>query len=184
VVVKHLPTVSSRVLLGAQIATNHAIAPVVWLFAAALVLLPTRAFALTRTYALDEGERVDTAYKPSREGADHVDLTALQGETVSFQVVVDAGEMPLSNITIDPPVFVGPGLRPIGTEVFVEDFVRVKARSHDEHDPKSSLAWTAGSRPTHDRMLGALAARPIHYAASARIRSTSMPNPLAPCGSI
>ncbi|EYF03040.1 Hypothetical protein CAP_6303 [Chondromyces apiculatus DSM 436] len=85
-----------------------------------------------------------------------VKLAALRGEVVAFQVVVTAGEEPLTGleIAVGPLAHEGGAPTRLDVERFVQHYVEVRARSRNEERPPESLGWTPGARPADDEVQG------------------------------
>lgn len=109
-----------------------------------------------RLYVLGEGERVNPAFAPSRMGAREASLSAFAGETVAFQVVIDGGDDPVSDVTVDLAPLEAHGGSVVHPELYVEHFVPITKRSRNERERGASLGWTSAARPDDEGMLGAL----------------------------
>jgi hypothetical protein len=153
----------------------------------ALRLLLTTAFVLgahetsaaaPRAWAIDDGEKIGkhATALPFARGDDNpvwspgqaIRLFALQNETIAIQIVVEAGDAALKEVTVDVMPLYGPGDVAIANERgatdpmllvgrhierFVEHFVHV-ARPSGGKTPRESLGWAAGSGPAPDAWVG------------------------------
>jgi hypothetical protein len=151
----------------------------------ALVLFATAAVTLcdahhaesaASVWVIDDGEKIrrDAIGTPFERGeqnpvwrpGERVRLFALRNESVALQVVVEARETPLREVTVSLPRLDGPngatmgeGIapRPDGPqrpiERFVEYFVRVR-RASGGRNPGESLGWEKGSGPPSDAWVG------------------------------
>ena len=118
-------------------------------------------------YTLGEGERVHGRTEARASGErSAVELEALRGETVSFQVVVEGTDANPLDVSVQLPWLEGrTELLPV--DAFVEHFVDVASRSRAADEPMSSLGWAPASRPPDDDVLGMLpdALIPVRLAA-------------------
>lgn len=135
--------------------------------AAGLVLSPAAALAAdggaeppgvgVEVALFDDGLRVPEdparALPPSPFPGKSVELFALRGETVAFQVVLaGSSEAPVPAHAVLSP-FTGSSLE---ATPFVEHFLRIERTSGNDHRPDDSLAFTPSAKP-RPAMLGAFA---------------------------
>jgi hypothetical protein len=143
-------------------------------------------------WVIDDGEKIrrDAISTPFERGEQNpvwrpgepVRLFALRNESVALQVVVEADDRPLTQVTVSLPRLEGPNgarmlegvescpdgaQRPI--ERFVEHFVRVK-RASGGSTPGESLGWEKGSGPPRGAWVGPVpdALVPVEAAQGAR----------------
>jgi hypothetical protein len=110
-----------------------------------------------RVYAKLDGERANPASAQTRTGADQVALSAFLGETASLQIVVDAEEGSLEDVTFEvAPLEDTKSPRVLRPTLYLEHFVPVVRRSSNEREPASSLGFTAAARPADVDLLGSL----------------------------
>jgi hypothetical protein len=140
---------------------KHAIPALVGL----ALLAPCGVARAARVVVLDDGEKIardlDRELPPSAWPEGDVDLFALRGETVAFQVVVEADAAPVRRIhaavsTFEPEGGKGTnaGARlPASVEVLTERFVEIRRPSGNERAP-GSLAFTPQAAPPPDRFVG------------------------------
>ena len=88
-----------------------------------------------------------------RPGAS-IALRALRDEVIAFQVIVEASEVPLSDVKVD--VDLRPTVPGVAVERFVEHYVNVTERSHNARRPLESLGWSPRSRPSDEEHTGFL----------------------------
>jgi hypothetical protein len=99
---------------------------------------------------VDEGVRLRRDLADDATPPGLVRLRALAGETVAFQVVIDAVDEPLSGVTVD---LAGVPAH-LGVERLVEHYVEIRQRSRNEQRPDESLGWSPAARPHDVTMLG------------------------------
>lgn len=138
-----------------------------------------------RVWIIDDGLRVarragpltgiNQGQNPIWNGAGLVELIALPGETIAFQVVVSAGLHSLREVRVELPKLQGPGgiikQNPDATWSSIERFVvwdiPVRRRSGGV-DPEASLGWLSGFMPDDPSAGGAIpdALVPVQLAGS------------------
>jgi hypothetical protein len=140
--------------------------------------LRTARAADAQAFAVDDEVRVrrsDAALARARGQAlgpgARVELSAMRGETVAFQVVVLAADRDLQQTSLSlPPLSSGGDAPALPVELFREHYLRVDGRSRNDARPAESLGWTPGARPQDARVRGevpdallpiALAAAPV-----------------------
>lgn len=87
-----------------------------------------------------------------------IELVALRGETVAFQIVVSA-EQAIQGMTLSIPDLVpadgsAPGPRHVRADVFREHYLTVSKRSRNRHRPRESLGWEPEARADDAQMMG------------------------------
>lgn len=112
----------------------------------------------------DEGLRVrrDETNSPASRGEGNpiwqpgagVHVTALRGETVAFQVIVEARGAAVEGATVEIEPTGGPSrVGPVVTRL-LEHYVAVRTRSRNDARPLESLAWTPAARPPDAEVVG------------------------------
>jgi hypothetical protein len=150
---------------------GRAAAPAVALTAMLFALAGTFAFAFAgapgaaagavgpAVFAVDDETRVRRTDDPSLHGrrltatGGEVLLQAFPGETPAFQIVIVAGERPVTVAALDLRELVGRN-GVIATDIFREHYLTVSRRSSNEQRPGESLGWPSGARPADSEMLG------------------------------
>jgi hypothetical protein len=93
-------------------------------------------------------------------GGAAVNLQALRGETVAFQVIVLAPPSGPAAVSLALPPFAAAATgntgAPLVAQIFREHFVTVAERSRNQRRPNESLGWLPGARPPDEAMLGAV----------------------------
>jgi hypothetical protein len=126
--------------------------------ALAAIALAQPAGAAPHLYVVPDGARISAAQviPPAEDRGRHVDLAAVRGETIAFQVVLDAdpGAVP----SLDPrtkTLELHGWTTAFSGNVFVERFVDVRARSRNERGP-GALGFTEAGSPPDEEVLGRL----------------------------
>ncbi|HZU84006.1 MAG TPA: hypothetical protein VE987_13855, partial [Polyangiaceae bacterium] len=145
-------------------------------FAAGMLLVGRPAAAGASVWVIDDGEKIrrdatETAFErgehnPVWQPGGHARVFAMRGESVALQVVVEAGEAALDEVTVSLPELDGPGGAALGDsraaapggpqrpiERFVEHFVEVR-RPSGGRVAGESLGWSAGAGPPRGRWVG------------------------------
>ncbi len=100
-------------------------------------------------FAVDEAARLRRGEpEPTFARTSAVSLDVFRGESVAFQVVVEAGEETLAGVRV---AAVSTGLPYV---VSVAHFVPVRGRSRNDHDEREALAFTPAARPPDAATLG------------------------------
>jgi hypothetical protein len=114
-----------------------------------------------RVVVLDDGVKVMREVSASLEESPWprgtVDLSALRGETVALQVVIEARDVAIDDARVLVEPFRSPGAAPLAADVttYVERFVPVTRPSGNDREP-GSLAFTAKAAP-RESFVGAVA---------------------------
>ena len=124
--------------------------------AVALALFVARSAEATRVVVLDDGEKIARGLdRPLQESAwpeGPVALFALRGETVAFQVVIEATERPLRHVHASLS-----SAHVAWFETFAEGFVHVERATGNDRDPASSLAFSRKAAPPAEEYIGDIA---------------------------
>ncbi|HTJ85565.1 MAG TPA: hypothetical protein VL400_27800, partial [Polyangiaceae bacterium] len=126
------------------------------LFAVGAATLGWAAPLRAEAYAVPDGVRVRAVGSEHMAGrSSSVRLTALRGETVAFQIVYEPrGEDAPRPAEVTPmSVTLESSRGRIAGDVFVERFVDVKTRSHNDRSP-GALGFTAHAAPADETSLG------------------------------
>jgi hypothetical protein len=155
-----------------RLAGLAAVAAVVGMIAAA----PAAEARGASVVVLDDGEHVmrdrarPLAASPWR--GDAVSLFAMRGETVAFQIVLEAGADPIdgAHATIGALYTKGGDRLDAAIDPFVERFVEIRRPSGNDREP-GSLAFTAAAAPPADRFTGFIADAlvPLVHAGDVRV---------------
>jgi hypothetical protein len=145
--------------------------------ALSIVAIRPAAAADVTVWIADEGLRIrrDETGSPASRGEGNpmwqpgsgVRIAALRGETVAFQVIVEARSAPVESATVEIEAKSGSRGGPVVTRL-LEHYVEVRTRSRNETRPLESLGWTPAARPDDEEVVGWLpdALVPIEHAAA------------------
>jgi hypothetical protein len=109
-----------------------------------------------------------------------VQLAALRGETVAFQVVLLAGQRPIGTAAVSFSEMVGGTVRP-SVRVFRQHTLHIDRRSHNDRRPNESLGWRPAARSPDSEVMGEIPDALIPVEVDARALA---PPPMVPAGQL